>query len=189
VANSRKVIEQFQRGADKAVSKWHKGETIGKGETMDSASNAFATITPLENVRQRKLLSNRHTILGNRPAGLIPSTWKEVFAGHAEQIRRALSCFNQPGLLCLVVGDSGLLAQHWIEARDDVNVAIAGRHPRVDIPLPGDVAISLRHMAILVTRTPDGVRYRVIELRSPIALRNERGERLESVEASGPSPP
>jgi hypothetical protein len=160
---------------------------------MDTDTGSKRMPVQLENARQRRRLERGGTRVSARPVGLLPSSWKDTFVEHYEQIRRSLARQRKVGLLCFVSGTgvcgAGLqLAEHWLSVEQGgVGAVIAGRHPEVDIPLVDDDAIASRQLAVIFARDGHGLRYRVVDLQTSLGLRDERGERLESFEAVGPT--
>ncbi len=116
-------------------------------------------------------------------------SFQEVFLGNYAAIRTLLNGHAEPGLSLVVANREGLQASAWFEARDrDINPLIIGRHSAADIFLPSDPELSLRHLAVLLhgRRSGGQVRFRVLDLRTPTAFADEKGARLEAVEAQGP---
>jgi hypothetical protein len=72
------------------------------------------------------------------------------------------------------------------------NAAIIGRHSVADLYLDSDPSMSLRHLAIIVdpmsawARDGGDLRFRIADLRTPLAFEDENGRRLDAVIAEGP---
>jgi hypothetical protein len=120
-------------------------------------------------------------------ARLFPVAWEEM--------RRLLCSFTTPGVVVVAVDavNRRVAGTLCLSAKvDQANAAIVGRHGHCDLYLEGDPALSLRHLAIVVSplttgeRTPQ-VGFRVLDLRTRSAFLDEHGRRLESVTAEGPT--
>lgn len=80
----------------------------------------------------------------------------------------------------------GHLGRMWLEASDEPRVGTLGRHDLVDLALPLDDALSLRHVLFVVRSAGRGVRFTVMDLQTPNGLHLfERGA-VRLVEATGP---
>jgi hypothetical protein len=116
-------------------------------------------------------------------------SFSEVFHEHYRPIREVLNAHPEPGLALFVASAEGLEASAWWEAAErDINPLILGRHSSTEVFIPSDPLLSLRHLAIVVRprKEGEGVRFRVLDLRTPTAFRDEEGRRVEAVEADGP---
>ncbi len=117
------------------------------------------------------------------------ATFQELFRAHYPAIRGLLDGRAEPGLALLATGEDGAEACGFFPARDHApNPVILGRHGCADVFLPSDPRVSLRHLALVVLPRSgrDGVAFRALDLRTPLAFADEAGSRLEAVEASGP---
>jgi hypothetical protein len=115
--------------------------------------------------------------------------FSSVFLEHYGRIRDVLSTHPEPGLALFVASREGLEASAWWRAPErDVHPLILGRHGSADVFLPSDPLLSLRHLAVIIHphREAEPVRFRVVDLRTPIAFCDEGGRELEAVEANGP---
>jgi hypothetical protein len=120
-------------------------------------------------------------------ARLFPVAW--------EELRRLLCSFTMPGVVVVAVDavSRRIAGSLCLAAKvGQANAAIVGRHGHCDLYLEGDPALSLRHLAIVVSplsagsQTPQ-VGFRVLDLRTRSAFLDEHGRRLESVTAEGPT--
>jgi hypothetical protein len=120
---------------------------------------------------------------------LPPDSCAEVFHRDYAVIRRILGAHTEPGLALVVASRAGIEASAWVNAEDEgINPLIIGRHNAAEVFLPSDPALSLRHLAVILQRRGTGpVRFRVLDLRTATAFEDERGRRLEALEASGPT--
>jgi len=119
------------------------------------------------------------------PAG----SFQEILRQHYPAFRKLLNDHREPGLALVVAGGEGLEASVWLDAKEnDINACIIGRHSSAEVFLPSDPALSLRQLAVILHRCQDErpVRFRVLDLRTAVAFADERGSRLEAVEAQGP---
>jgi hypothetical protein len=115
--------------------------------------------------------------------------FEEEFRLNYPAIRRLLDAHREPGLALVVASDDKLEATGWVPAEPDgINPVIVGRHNSAEVFLPSDPALSLRHLAVLVSPASDGpVRFRVLDLRTATAFDDEQGRTLEALEAAGPT--
>jgi hypothetical protein len=125
-----------------------------------------------------------------RPRGDGPrGSFSDLFRRYYPDIRTALNAHPEPGLVLLLASDEWLEASAWWPADGrDINPLIVGRHSTAEVFVPSDPSLSLRHLAVLIhpRRDTEAVRFRVLDLRTPTAFRDEEGRRLEAVEADGP---
>ncbi|MEQ1569441.1 MAG: FHA domain-containing protein [Myxococcota bacterium] len=108
-----------------------------------------------------------------------------MFLNHYTDLLIALHKVQNPGVVVLSADLQGLVSIATVAASSTVRSVIVGRHDRADVHLARpDTA--LRHLQILVWTDEDQrLRYRVLDLRTDLGLRNEGGERLHGIEASG----
>jgi hypothetical protein len=120
-------------------------------------------------------------------ARLFPIAWPEL--------RRLLQSFTVPGIVVVAVDAVAkrIAGTLCLAAKvGAANAAIVGRHGHCDLYLEGDPALSLRHMALVVSPLAAGdrgpqVSFRCLDLRTRTAFLDEHGRRLESVIAEGPT--
>ena len=120
-------------------------------------------------------------------ARLFPIAWPEL--------RRLLQSFTVPGIVVVAVDavSKRIAGTLCLAAKvGSANAAIVGRHGHCDLYLEGDPALSLRHMALVVSPLAAGdrgpqVSFRCLDLRTRTAFLDEHGRRLESVTAEGPT--
>lgn len=127
--------------------------------------------------------------VGGSPPALVEEPFDSLFRRHYPTLRRLLSAHAGPGLAFLVCSAERLEASAWYAARPDATHAlIVGRHNQADVFLPSDPRLSLRHLALLLHRAegPSAPRFRVCDLRTPLAFADEQGHPLQAVEAAGP---
>ncbi len=144
--------------------------------TNDSTLNISSLVAPVPAVE-------RHAPLGGSEV-----SFEELFRRHYPVIREHLEGHRAPGLALIVIGAAGVEAKACVAAETDVaNPIIVGRHSAAEIFLPSDPSLSLRHLALILDRRGDApLRFRVLDLRTATAFRDEHGRRLEGVEADGP---
>ncbi len=129
-----------------------------------------------------------HAPLGP-PGTASRSSFSDVFREHYPSIRKTLNAHPEPGLALFVASPEGLEASAWWEAAEgDINPLIVGRHSSAEVFIPSDPLLSLRHLAVIVRPRgeDEGVRFRVLDLRTPVGFRDEERRRREAVEADGP---
>ena len=162
---------------------------------MESALAANRTrIVELRRGVERGEADNRRT--GVMVADSLPTLpFARLFTVAWEELRRLLCSFTIPGVVVVAVDavQKRVAGTLCLAAKvDQANAAIVGRHGHCDLYLEGDPALSLRHLAIVVSplrageKTPQ-VGFRVVDLRTRSAFSDEHGRRLESVSAEGPT--
>lgn len=162
---------------------------------MESPLAANRTrIVELRRGVERGEADNRRT--GVMVADSLPTLpFARLFTVAWEELRRLLCSFTIPGVVVVAVDavQRRVAGTLCLAAKvDQANAAIVGRHGHCDLYLEGDPALSLRHLAIVVSplrageKTPQ-VGFRVVDLRTRSAFSDEHGRRLESVSAEGPT--
>lgn len=120
-----------------------------------------------------------------------PRSFRELFVRNYPAIRRICTTHVRAGLAVVAVNafTGRCVGSLWLGAKDgSANSAIIGRHGRADLWLADDPGLSLRHLAVVLwpARGDGEVRFRILDLRTPEAFLDERGERYESLVAEGP---
>ena len=93
----------------------------------------------------------------------------------------------RPGLFVFAAHlQYGHVARLWLEASAEPRAGTIGRHASVDLALPLDDALSLRHVLFVVRRQSSGVSYQAIDLETSNGIQLESGAAVRSAEASGP---
>lgn len=143
---------------------------------------------------ERGEADNRRT--GVMVADALPTLpFARLFAVAWEELRRLLCSFTVPGVVVVAVDSvarrvAGTLC---LAAKvGQANAAVVGRHGHCDLYVEGDPALSLRHLAVVVSPLRAGesrpqVGFRIVDLRTRSAFTDEQGRRLESVTAEGPT--
>jgi hypothetical protein len=121
--------------------------------------------------------------------GLVRRNWREIYA--------VITSFSAPGVAVVAVDcvRQRVAGSMCIAAKlGAINAGVIGRHGQCDLFLDGDPNLSLRHMVMVVEPmrewggpAPIDLRYRLIDLRTAWAFRDEAGRRLESVTVEGPA--
>lgn len=121
--------------------------------------------------------------------GLLQKNWREV--------HKVITSFATPGVAVVAVDclRQRVAGSMCIAAKPAaINAGIVGRHGQCDLFLEGDPSLSLRHMVVVVEPmrewggpTPIDLRYRLIDLRTSSAFRDEAGRRLEAATVEGPA--
>lgn len=139
--------------------------------------------------RPRHRAANPSTIFtGCGPTGYERPSCRALFLLHYPAVRDALAVPRGAGFALLAVDAQGLQAMAHLGAHpDSPNCAILGRHSRAELTLRDDGALSLRHLALLVSPTPEGAkpRLRVVDLRSGLGFADEHGRSRRGLEADG----
>jgi pSer/pThr/pTyr-binding forkhead associated (FHA) protein len=106
-----------------------------------------------------------------------------------EAVREWVLRCEHPGLAVAAIGPDGIQATAYLKAKPSgINTAIIGRHSRAEIFLDRDPSISLRHLGVIVhpTSSPDEVRFRLLDLRTPSGFRDSRGVDRRAIESNTP---
>lgn len=112
-----------------------------------------------------------------------------LFVRHYDEIRSSLETLSGPGLVAVVIGPSGFEGSAALAAKaDSINALTIGRHGSAELYLSQDRSLSLRQGAILLYPLVigQGVRFRVLDLRSARPFEDARGRPFEALEADGP---
>jgi hypothetical protein len=137
----------------------------------------------------RATADNRATILPCSEVQALASPPRLLFFRYYEAIRAAAEQHRDQGVLLLALESRGLAASAALTAHPGrITTATIGRHNAVDLYLDADPQLSLRHLLLIAhPLTADGVRYRLVDLRSTSGFFDEQGRRLASIEAEGPA--
>lgn len=141
----------------------------------------------------REGATNRPTLIGQAPVERADPDlpfFQGIFEAHYPRLLEARSSFGEAGVLVAAAHDAlGELEVIGVPVHADrPSTAIVGRHGEADLYLERDPALSLRHLAVLVSpRTgTDPIRVRLVDLRTPLGFQDERGRRLDGVHVDGP---
>lgn len=118
-----------------------------------------------------------------------PLSLKEQFLASYEGIRKWVERPDRDGVGVFALDGSLRGAAYLVAKPDGISTAILGRHSKADLRL-SDERLSLRHLAVIVlprSASSRDVRYRLMDLRSATAFLDERGTRLQAIEANGPA--
>lgn len=117
-----------------------------------------------------------------------------------EGVESLESCFNrvhwdlyklasqrsQLGCLAAVVHESlGIVAHGWVVAGPQPRVLRVGRHGSVDLHVPFDASLSLRHLLLIVRAHGSGMKVRVLDLSSGLGITDELGRKIAGCEVDG----
>lgn len=110
-----------------------------------------------------------------------------LFRERQRMMASALREETRPGLFVFAAHlEYGHVARLWLEATPHPRAGLIGRHDAVDLPLPLDDSLSLRHLMFVVRRRGDAVHFVAIDLESHNGLQLESGAPVRLAEASGP---
>jgi hypothetical protein len=110
-----------------------------------------------------------------------------AFISHYREIETTLRNAVRPSLVLFAFDDDGIAARAVLPAAADrVRCATVGRHDRVELMLPEDPGLALRQLAVLLPPVTERVRYRVLDLRTRLRMRDEFDQPLDGFEADGP---
>lgn len=113
------------------------------------------------------------------------SNLRGLFDAHHRALAEELAGHPDPGVLVCVLGPAGIAGSLWLAATSELRVGTLGRHEQVDLRLPGDDALSLRHCLIMVRRLGDGVRIHVLDLSSSAGMQSEDFQPVHALDADG----
>ncbi len=92
----------------------------------------------------------------------------------------------RPGLFVFAAHTRlGHLGRLWLEASEGPRAGSIGRHDEVDLALPLDESLSLRHLLFVVQRRDGVVQFAALDLETPEGVRLESGQRVRLVESVG----
>lgn len=128
------------------------------------------------------------TRLPRRLRTLVRHDVSDLFHARQRVMASALAEEPRPGLFVFAAHlDYGHVGRLWLEATDTPRAGFVGRHEHVDLALPCDEALSLRHLMFVVRRASEGgVRFTALDLCSSAGLQLESGDRAHRVDARGP---
>ena len=139
-------------------------------------------------VRLGSLVERDEATNENTRIGRLTPDWLNVrglFNSHHHELALALQGEARPGVMVFVISPSAVEGRLWLAATDELRSGTVGRHGSVDLHLPKDDSMSLRHCLVLVRRRGDGVRIHVVDLGSSAGLRVEDHTRVHAVDADG----
>ena len=112
---------------------------------------------------------------------------EQAFCDKQRMMASAVLEERRPGLFVFAAHlQYGHVARLWLEASVEPRTGTIGRHAAVDLALPLDDALSLRHLLFVVRRYGPGVRFQAIDLETSNGIQLESGAAVRSAEASGP---
>jgi alpha/beta superfamily hydrolase len=164
----------------------HEGDVRAATERIESISKT--RVVELKDGQNRQQAVNAHTmVLDFEEVQRV--TFQHSFLQHYREIRSIVEGYKRPGVAMVAIDGPKLIASACLGAkRDRINVAIVGRHGVADLFLPDDPSLSLRHLVVIIYphRGRDEPRVRLVDLRTAAAFADERGQRMEALEAEGP---
>lgn len=112
---------------------------------------------------------------------------REAFCSKQRMMASAVREERRPGLFIFAAHlHFGHVARLWLAAGEAPRAGTIGRHDEVDLALPLDDALSLRHLLFVVRRSGQGVEFQAIDLETPNGLRLEDGQQVRLAESTGP---
>jgi hypothetical protein len=122
--------------------------------------------------------------LSDRP--LRPRPVEELFAEQQLSMARAVQGELRAGLFVFAAHRRfGEIGRLWLEAGVQPRAGLIGRHDRVDLALPLDESLSLRHVLFVVRKAGGAVRLTAVDLETTNGLQLESGEAARVVEGEG----
>lgn len=121
------------------------------------------------------------------PRTLARSSLQALFCEKQRMMASAVAEERRPGVLIFAAHlQYGHVARMWLEASTQPRAGLVGRHGAVDLALPLDDSLSLRHLMFVVRRQRAGVQLVVLDLETHHGLQLESGETARLLETSGP---
>lgn len=112
---------------------------------------------------------------------------ERCFNLHQRRLSQVIREYDRPGVAVFALHPLRGIAGHvWLEAADELRAASIGRHGCVDLHLPDEQELSLRHFLVLVRRRDGMTRVRVLDLVTPSGFQADGPDILRALEADGP---
>jgi hypothetical protein len=146
-------------------------------------------VVRLQTGKHREQAPNSATVVLDVAAVVPERPFRELFLEHYPRIRELVEDYTRPGVAMVAIDDTGVAGTACLAAKPGrINAAIVGRHGMTDLYLESDPALSLRHLVVVIhpLQAREDVRFRVLDLRTTTSFFDERGRRLEALEAEGP---
>ncbi len=120
-------------------------------------------------------------------AGLLrPRSLRAIFEESQQSMARSVLNEKRCGLYVFAAHRrAGQVAGLWLECTEQPRAGMVGRHDMVDLPLPLDEQLSLRHLLFVVRRVQGEVRTTVVNLTTTGGLEVSPGEPLRLIESNG----
>lgn len=120
-------------------------------------------------------------------AGLLrPRSLRAIFEESQQAMARSVLNEKRCGLYVFAAHRrAGQVAGLWLECTEQPRAGMIGRHDMVDLPLPLDEELSLRHLLFVVRRVQCEVRTTVVNLATTGGLEVSPGEPLRLIETNG----
>lgn len=111
---------------------------------------------------------------------------RSLFNHHQLRLHQVVREYPRPGVAVFALHHNTGFAGHlWLEATARLRAGTIGRHSEVDLFLPDDEELSLRHLLVLVKQGAGGLRLRIADLATSAGFQSEEGGVLRAVEANG----
>lgn len=116
-----------------------------------------------------------------------PPDLRTLFNQHHRRVEAIQATYTRPGLAVFALTSEGGVGGHlWLEASENWRAGTIGRHSAVDLFLPADENLSLRHLLLLVSGGGGAFQVRVVDLATPTGFVTEEKEPLRALAADGP---
>ncbi len=111
---------------------------------------------------------------------------RALFNQHQRRMSQVLCEWPEPGEAVFALHPHrGIAGRLWLSATSELRAGTIGRHEAVDLHLPHDEELSLRHLLVLVRKSATSTRVQVLDLATPSGFQAEQGGLLRSVDANG----
>jgi hypothetical protein len=127
-----------------------------------------------------------HCVGTSQFARVVMVDHRSLFNHHQRRLHQVASEYSRPGVAVFALHHHNGIAGHlWLEATDRLRAGTIGRHSNVDLFLPDDEELSLRHLLVLVRQVGNSLRLRIADLATPAGFQAEEGGVLRAVDANG----
>lgn len=152
----------------------------------DSHYTRFVSLRP-DSHREHSSDSNTVVSAFNRFERQGPVDHRQLFNHHQWRIAQIVNSYQRPGVVVVAMHpEHGLVGHLWLESTRQLRAATIGRHSAVDLFLPHDEALSLRHLLLMVRQISGTPFLHVAELATAAGFRTEDGGPLSAIQGNAP---
>jgi len=117
---------------------------------------------------------------------LLPLDPRSLFNRQEQRMHEIARGYSRPGVVIFAVHTSyGMRGHLWLEATAQLRAGSIGRHSNVDLHLPDDDELSLRHLLVLVDGYAGVPRVHVLDLATPNGFMAENDKVVRGLMANG----
>ena len=142
-----------------------------------------------------EILADRRSAINDRTVAMSvvwaepPPSFRSLFIRNYDAIRAIGDDLGRHWLAVIAIDEKGFVHGTMALAAKvgEINAAIVGRHGMADLYLDGDTSLSLRHLAVIThPRSQEGLRFRLLDLRTGSCFSDEDGRPMRGLVADGP---